>query len=101
MNEQKEYHKHPDTTLDIRISWLNQLQRGERIMRSQWSALGLTVVAQQIVADDAVTVAWIAGGLGYTRYMVTNTIMTTLGRQYSQTLTLHVSDDVPVAESGL
>ena len=101
MNEQREYHKHPDATLDIRVSWLSKLQRGERIMRSQWSALGMSVVAGQIVADDSVTVGWIAGGLGNARYMVTNTIMTTFGRQYSETLTLHVADNVPLPESGL
>ena len=101
MTEQREYHKHPDTTLDVRISWLSELQRGERIMRSQWSAMGLTVVAQQIVADDSVTVGWIGGGLDRTHYMVTNTVMTTFGRQYSQTINLHVADDVPLREDQL
>ena len=70
-------------------------------MRSQWSALGLSVVAGQIVADDSVTVGWIAGGFDNGRYTVTNMILTSLGRQHSETLTLHVADNVPLPESGL
>lgn len=96
-----EHHKHPDATVDIRVSWRSELDRGERIMRSQWTALGLSVVAGQIVADDSVTVGWIAGGFTNGRYTVSNQILTSLGHQYAKTIILHVSDGTPIPDGGL
>jgi hypothetical protein len=100
MTEPREYHKNPDATQDIRCTWPD-LRPGERIVSSRWSAMGLTVVAEQVIADDTVTVGWIAGGLDRTRYHVTNVVMTNLGRQLIQLVVLRVNADVPMPEEGL
>lgn len=95
-----EYTKHPDATQDIRCAWPD-LRTGELIVTSRWSALGLSVVADQIIAEGIVTVGWIAGGLDRTRYHVTNVVMTNLGRQLIQFVVLRVSVDSPLPENQL
>lgn len=95
-----EYTKHPDATQDIHCTWPD-LRAGERIVSSRWSALGLTVVADQIVAEGTVTVGWIAGGFNNSRYHVICAIITSLGRTLMRDILLHVSDDVPLVESQL
>lgn len=92
-----EYIKHPDATIDIRCTWPD-LRSGERIISSRWSAMGLTVVAEQVIVEDTVTVAWIAGGLSRTRYHISNAVMTTLGRQLIRLIVLHISEDAPLVE---
>ena len=95
-----EYTKHPDTTQDIRCAWPD-LRAGERIASSRCRATGLTVVAEQVTAEDTVTVAWVAGGIDQTLYPVVNWIMTNLGRTLDQFVILRVSQDAPLPESQL
>lgn len=96
-----EVRKHPDATQDLRIGWRDQLRSTETIVRSSWTAMGLTVVTDQVIAAGTVTVGWIAGGLERTRYMVTNAVMTNLGRQLTQTIILHIDNDAPLPENQL
>ena len=98
--DMNEYTKHPDATQDIRCAWPD-LRENERIVTSRWSAMGLTVVAEQVIAEDTVTVAWIAGGIDRTRYHVTNVVLTNLGRQLIQFVVLRVSVGSPLPESQL
>ena len=97
----QEYSKHPDATIDLRCSFAGDLQPGETVLRTRWMALGLTVVAEQMIADGAVMVAWIAGGFDRARYTVTCSVLTSKARTLMRDITLHVADNVPLPESGL
>lgn len=96
-----EYWKHPDATIDIRCSFAADLQPGETVLRTRWMALGLTVVAEQVIADGAVMVAWIAGGFDRARYTVTCSVLTSHARTLMRDTYLHVADNVPLPESAL
>lgn len=96
-----EYTKHPDATIDVRCSFVSDLQPGEKVLRTRWMALGLTIVTEQIVADGTVMVAWIAGGFDKARYTVTCSILTSRARTIMRDVILHVSDNTPLPESAL
>lgn len=98
---QRDYSKHPDATIDIRCSFATDLQPGETVIKTRWIALGLTVVAEQVVADGTVMVAWIAGGFDRARYTVTCSVLTSTARTLMRDVKLHVADNVPLPEGGL
>jgi len=96
-----EYTKHPDATIDVRCSFLADLQPGETVTAARWVALGLTVVAEQIVADGTVMVAWIAGGFHRGVYRPVCAVTTSKGRTIMREVVLHVNDNAPLPESSL
>lgn len=96
-----EYYKHPDATIDVRCSFVDVLQPDETVLQTRWLALGLTVVAEQMIADGTVMVAWIAGGFDRERYTVTCAVLTSRARTIMRDVILHVSDNTPLPESAL
>ncbi len=96
-----EYTKHPDATIDVRCSFLADLQAGETVMQVRWVAFGLTIVAEQIIADSTVAVAWVAGGFHKGVYRPTCAALTNRGRTIMREVVLHVNDNAPLPESSL
>lgn len=97
----QEIWKHPDATVDVRCSFASDLQPGETVTFVRWIALGLTVVAEQLEANETVMVAWIAGGFNKARYTITCSILTSHARTLMRDVILHVADNVPLPESSL
>ena len=93
-----EYTKHPDATIDIRCSFAGDLHPDETVIRTRWIALGLTIVAEQVIADGTVMVAWIAGGFDKASYRLTCSVLTSKARTLMHDITLRVADNVPLPE---
>lgn len=93
-----EYWKHPDATVDVRCSFASDLQPGETVTAARWVALGLTIVAEQMEANETVMVAWIAGGFDKSVYRPVCAVTTSNGRTIMHDVVLHVSDNVPLPE---
>lgn len=94
----REFWKHPNATVPVTISFVDVLGDDEMAVNVQWVALGLTIVAQQMAADERVMVAWIAGGFTLTRYTVMCAVLTSKARTLKRDAFLHVSDTVPMPE---
>jgi hypothetical protein len=83
------FEKGPEAVLDYYVDWSPALQAGETLASSTWSlASGLTEVKSYITGKKAY--CWISGGTVGTSYVCTNTVVTSLGRQYVEQFKIEV-----------
>jgi len=72
--------KDPDAKLDYGFDWTNWLADGETVITSNWTVpVGITKESE--ANDGYQTVAWLSGGTLETEYTVTNSIVTSAGRE--------------------
>lgn len=82
----------PTEILDYTFNWGNILVTGEVISTSSWavSPSGLTINTPAASFTGSTTTVWITGGVSGTTYVVTNTIMTSGGRTFQESLNIIV-----------
>ncbi len=87
--------KDPDEEKDYAVEWYKLLNpAGDKIYSSSFSVssgTGLNIEAQVFNDQTHRTVVWVSGGTVGT-YRLTNTITTTGGRTYEQTIKLKVKN---------
>ena len=95
------YYHDPDAVLDYGKDWSEFLD-GDTISTSEWavSGTGLTIDSDTISGDTAIV--WLSGGTSGMTYTLTNSIVTTAGREEDAILTIYVRDKYPalVIEDG-
>ena len=85
-----DYTKGEGETLDFPFEWAPQLD-GDEITSSSFSLPdGLTLVSQANTLTDAVI--WVSGGECGRIYRIVHTIVTLLGRRYTKTIRIKVTE---------
>lgn len=81
--------KAPGDVLDYGFDYADELEAGETIVSSTWSAdAGITLGAEG--TEDGVATQWVSGGTAGTTYTLANTIVTSGGRTFVRTLKVRV-----------
>ena len=84
---EKEFEHAPLAKLDYGFDWTLWLEDGETISTSSWEvSSGLTKSNEQNLLG--VTSVFVEGGVINTRYKLVNSIVTSVGRKDSRTITL-------------
>lgn len=85
--------KDPDALLDYAVDWSDYLEDGEVLGDSEWSVTpdGDMIVESDSRGDQIATVQLRAGVVGHV-YLVTNRIITSLGRMDDRSLTIRVQE---------
>ena len=82
----------PGDTLDYGVDWTAELSpRGDYITASTWTTDpvdGMTIGAESF--DNFTTTGWVAGGVEWYDYKLTNRIVTEQGRTYERSVTLMI-----------
>jgi hypothetical protein len=87
------YTQAPTDQLDYPVDWLGALTlTGETIASADFTAPGLTVIAQQNSTTGATV--WLTGGSAGTTYPVTCQIVTNQGRTYDRSFLLYIANPV-------
>ena len=81
--------------LDYSVDWSGELAEGELIVTSTWSLLDSDGVAPELVIanetiSDLTTIIWLSAGVAKRKYNLRNTILSSGGRTYQQTIWLRV-----------
>lgn len=85
--------------VDFAINWSAILDAGEEIETSVWNVEGdliLTAPAPYIQANNTATTVWLSEGTTGLNYSVTNTIMTTGGREFEASFNCLVEQYRPI-----
>lgn len=88
----KTFTKDPDAVLDYVIDWsVWPLADGEIITASTWTApAGITVDSED--NDNTTTTVWLSGGTDGTKYLLTNHVTTSEGREDDRTIRITVRE---------
>lgn len=89
-------HQNMAAYLDYAFDWGDWLADGDAIASSTWSSVGDLVLSLAAV-NGAVTSVWIEGGQPNTRYVVSNTVVSTSGRRDRRTFALLIASDPTAA----
>lgn len=94
--------KDPEAVLDFRFDWANTRNGGDK---PDWLETGETISTYTVTPTDGITVdsdsltdsnssvtVWLSGGTAGTRYLVTNHIVTSSGREDDRTITIRVQE---------
>lgn len=81
--------KDPDETRDVALDWSARLAAGEVLAASSWAVDAGVTIVQESYSNSTAT-ARLAGGAAGSRYELTNTVTTSLGRTYNESIDLEV-----------
>ena len=81
--------KDPDAVLDYGLDWSNWLASGETISSSSWVVeTGLTKDSSSNTTTT--TTVWLSGGIAGRTYRITNSIVTSTGREDDRSILIKV-----------
>lgn len=78
------FYKEPTAILDYSIDWSDFLTGGDTIVSSTWSTSDIGIVVDSNTYTTNTTTVWLSGGVDGYNYVVTNSIVTQLGREDSR-----------------
>ena len=84
----------PDAKLDYSVDWTLWLPTGDAVDTSTWavSPEGPTLTSSTIDIDGKITTIWFEGGTAGSKYVLTNHIITTEGREDDRSITLKLAE---------
>lgn len=84
--------KDPGERLDYVLNWVAPLQL-DVIVTSTWTISDPGLITTLNTHTANTTTIWLSGGTANTQYQVTNTITTTAGRVFDQTVNIRVANN--------
>lgn len=84
----------PDAKLDYSIDWTKWLATGDAVQTSSWtvSPTGPSLTGNSVDAGGKITTIWFDGGEVGKRYVLTNSIVTTNGREDDRSITVKIAN---------
>lgn len=83
------YLKDPDAVLDYRVDWSQWLNPNDSIVASTFTVVTTgSLVVDDTYFDDQTATVWLSGGDAGERYVVTNHIATSDGREDDRSITI-------------
>jgi hypothetical protein len=91
MSSTSRFVKDPDAVLDYQVDWTTWLATGETITASSWT-LATGIVQDSESHDGTTATIWLSGGTTGQRYLATNHVVTSQGREDDRTITIDVRE---------